>query len=587
MLLCREYIVSLMRRLPLLLAMMVVLAPRGLTGGAATPPAHAPARAASASVAGGSGGTSSSHKQSPHGSAAHNARKRPGKGAAHKKAEPASGVAGVVRDHKRPLAGAALTCTQGRHTWRARTDHHGAFRLALAPGRYRCDVTAHGYKAATVTVAVRAHTLTHVTFTLSEAKKAQPHRAKPTPTAPMFSPPTQVPAPPSGPLGSETCRWTNTHALYADTNASYWATNLSADPNLILTIQGSYPAARYASIQVYNAQGEYITGLSDRNMPPDPGTVNPFATQRHRDTGRYTLHLVFGRAPAHPAAGSLYAKATPGDTVILAYRIYLPDLGADQKGNVPLPSVTTMSLVTGAPLGCPVAAYTVPPPVATTAPITATPTVTGTAPITTGATPTPTPTRTATLTPIPGAPTPTSTPQPPPTTAGFTRLSGEQLGGYDNVDAAYLVSPLPPRLGLYVVRFKPPTTPHTLSGGPIDLTTQVRYWSICVYSVIGPYTCTADEQAQLDKNGQVTLVLGPAWARPPNLSSASGVTWVDLGSYFLLPYKVILRELLPSPRFTSSISAVPLGAAPDAYMGAYAPTLSHCSITQFQANYCA
>lgn len=578
-----------MRRLLLTLAILAAVAPRLPFAGAATAQSHAPSPAVAAT-----GTTGGAHTTSTH---ARRHRKVATPKHAKKDVLKASGLAGIVRhDHKRPLTGATLTCTRERRTWHAHTDKRGSFYLRLAPGRYTCTATARGYKQATEKAAIKAHQVAHISFSITAANPRHGHAA-PTPTGPTFTLPTEGPTPPStGPTGGETCTWTSTQALYVDTNATYWATALRADPTVLLTIAGAYPAARYVSLQVYSAQGAYLAGLADKNFPADPGTANPFASSHaKRGTGRYTLHLIFGSAPSQPVAGTLYVSATPGDTVVLVYRVYLPDLAADQKGNVALPAVTAVSLATGSPIGCPLPAVSFPVPVATTAPISSPPVLTGTVVATATAVitaPLASSTSVTATTPLPFAtPTPFHTPSPlppaPAATPGFTRLSGDQLGGYNNPDAAYLVSPLPPRLGVYVIRFKPPTTPHTLSGEPLDANAQVRYWSICVYSVIGPFSCTADEQAQLDSNGQLTVVLGATWARPPNVSSLSGVIWIDLGTLFIAPYKVIIRELLPSPRFSSSIFAVPLGAAPDSSMGAYAPTLTECSTAQFQATLCA
>jgi hypothetical protein len=181
----------------------------------------------------------------------------------------------------------------------------------------------------------------------------------------------------------------------------------------------------------------------------------------------------------------------------------------------------------------------------------------------------------------------TSTPTAIPV-QGFSRLGGPQSDVFGNVDAAYLGANLSPSPNLYVIRFRAPTTPHTLSGGTIDTSTQVRYWSLCVYDITTrPISCTPDELAPVDPGGEVTFVIGPSWAKPPILDTDHSVVWVDLGSSLLqLGSYVVLRELEPSASFAFSTRAVPVGVAPDPYMGPYAPAISQCGTVQFQQGGC-
>jgi len=74
--------------------------------------------------------------------------------------------------------------------------------------------------------------------------------------------------------------------------------------------------------------------------------------------------------------------------------------------------------------------------------------------------------------------------------------------------------------------------------------------------------------------------------RPDNATVDNGVTWISMGA-FALPYGLVLRQLLPAASFSSSAAAVPVGARPAAYMGAYAPTVVACTKAQFQADNCA
>lgn len=350
-----------------------------------------------------------------------------------------------------------------------------------------------------------------------------------------------------------------------DSHAYYWLSVVTADPGATLTVTGTYPAARYASIQAYStAHGVFLDGLADKDLPPDAGFVNPFAAGTQRGIGTYTAHVVFGPPPTLPVSGTLYVNVPAGSAVSLVYRIYLPDSRATTTGNVALPTVTAYASSSGAQIDCP--QLQAPFATATTTPSS----------VSTVAAPSPTATATGVAV--------TATPLPTP---GFVRATGQDLGGYGNVDAAYLVSNLAPAARLYVIRFKVPTTPHTLSGGLLDTTAQLRYWSLCVYFATSqPYTCLLDEQVPTNQDNQATIVLGPWWARPSNATLANGIVWISLG-WFTTPYFVILRQLLPAAAFTTSVFAVPHGAGPSPYMGAYAPTVVRCTIMQYAANNCA
>lgn len=456
-------------------------------------------------------------------------------------------VSGTIRGDRRLLAGAVLTCRQGKRAWRASTNRRGAYRLALAPGRYTCTATANGYHAAAAALRVQERRDVHANFTLT-ARVSVP--ARPVNTSTPFVLPTPVAtATPSGPVGGTTCMWFNGATLLTDQNAHYYQVNLRADPALMLTIAGTYPAARYASIQVYNVpSATFITGLHDTAFPPDPGSTNPFVSGGARGTGTYTLHAVFAPQPQHPVPGMLYINAAPGSFVTMVYRLYLTDAIAGPQGGVPLPTITASNISSNMPAGCPLPSYY--PAVPTAYPwqsLVATP---GPAPI------------------------------------GFTRLPGNQGDSYGNVDAAVLGARLDPTSGVYVIHFRAPPTPHTLAGGPVTGDYPLRYWSLCAVDWTGTARqCLVDEQIPVDAQGYVTIVLGATQARPPNATAANGVAWIDLGA-FLLPYDLAMRQVIPSPSFTESAFAVPANAAPGPYMGAYAPQVVACSTTQFLTNRC-
>ena len=353
----------------------------------------------------------------------------------------------------------------------------------------------------------------------------------------------------------------------SDTHAYYWGTPVQADPTVSLTITGTYPASRYASIQAYTLPGGFLAGFVDKDFPPDAGSTNPFDGGARRGHGTYTLHVVFGPPPPTPDASTLYLDEPAGTTLSLIYRIYLPDALKGVQGGVALPVVTARSIADGTPVSCPqpgaaAQRQSLRAPVDPAAP------------------------RPSLRAPARPARLAAATSSAGPT---FTRLGPPLPFGYSNHDAAYLTAVLIPSatLPLYVIRFKVPTTPHTLwtFGGQLDPNAQLRYLSLCAYYVTDtPYKCFADEQLSTDATGQATVVLGATWARPTN-AAAPGVTWLSL-NWFTLPYLVILRNMLPAPSYAPlSIFNVPYGGGPSS-MGPYAPTITQCATVQFEQNEC-
>jgi hypothetical protein len=499
-------------------------------------------------------------------------------------------LSGVIRDRTGPLAGASLSCKQGKKAWTARTDRRGAYRLRLTPGAYSCVAVASKH---------RASSARRVRIVRGKSSRLDVALALLRPSAPVATPtpvprPTVTPFPTialSGPTGGATCDWLlgSQNFFITDSNARYYSTNVRADPAVILTVKGTYPHSRFASLSVYSGQAfqntakaAQLAGFSDQSFLPDPGSVNPYVAGTARGVGTYTLHIMFGPKPASPLAGTLYVDVPNATDLVLIYRLYLPDATADDQGGVPLPSVTARLASSGAATGCPIvpagsvsfARTPTPTPY-----VSGSPTITGTVSVTT------TPTAFATATPTVQVSTSTPTPIP---VQGFSRLGGPQADVFGNVDAAYLGANLPPSANLYVIRFRAPTAPHTLGGGDIDTTTQVRYWSLCVYDITTrPISCTPDELAPVDAGGTVTFALGPSWAKPPILNTDHSVVWVDLGSSLLqLGTYVVLRELEPSASFAFSPQIVPVGAAPDPYMGPYTPVISQCGTVQFQQGGC-
>lgn len=501
-------------------------------------------------------------------------------------------VNGIVLDSKHLLAGASITCTGANGPVHVRADRLGDFQLHLAPGRYRCVGTAPKHApSAAQTIRVKANSTIQVVVVLKLSSSGSPPGSGSGTGNGGFVPTPRPTTAPRGPVGGVTCSWkSHGPAASTDTHLLSWSSDVRADPGVILTISGMYPAARYVALQAYAVpDGALLAALPDTGFPPAPRSTNPFVAATARGAGSYLLHLIFGPKPRDPTPGTMYANVAAGTAVRLWYLLYLPDLGSGDDGNAGLPQVTAHFASDGFSAGCPIPGFVVAPPVFAT-PISRSTAVSGTATVTATMTVSTTPSPQATGT-VTGAPTATRTPTPRPTVvlplAGFARTTNAEVGGAANPDAADLSVTLQPGSGLYVARFRAPLTLSTLRGGAINGSGQVRYWSFCIYDFSGSaQTCFVDEQTPVGPGGVVTVVMGSPSDQPPNTAAGGAVIWVPLNWPFL-SHTVVYHQLLPLSAFASSIARVPLGAEPGPYMGAYAPTIVHCTTAEFQANGCS
>jgi hypothetical protein len=370
----------------------------------------------------------------------------------------------------------------------------------------------------------------------------------------------------AAPAGAEAqtpgCSWSAQYgaggmtAQATDTNAAYWVTSFFVTPLSGLTIQGTFPDARYMSFAVYRASIPVPGGhLYDSQIQPATG-VNPFQSGQ-TGTGTYTLQVVPGPPPADPAANTLYTGSLSVGLPEIVYRVYDSAISGSPAGGVPLPQTTYT-------LGArPV--YENAPCVRSAAPdlaAGASPFVARGAPIRTPAV--------ARATPAP--------PQP-------TWVAGSYGGLYPDPDAASLGATVNALLGqLVVIQAEMPSFPDTNTGEPAWASgQQVRYWSVCenngLFAIV--VACSADYDSVQD-DGIATFVISSPANRPANATAADGVNWLPWGS---LPDSLILyRQMLASPSFEESIeSNMAGGGSLMMTMGPYYPEIAYCSEATFAA----
>ena len=353
------------------------------------------------------------------------------------------------------------------------------------------------------------------------------------------------------------CNWsaiygngTSENFAYPEANATYWQASLPEvnAAGTVVRIDGRYSNARFSSLSLYNSSYQLLGTLSDYLLMPSMHGVDPFEGKTQRKPGvayggTFTAYVMFGTAPAQPAANTLYVAPQLGpygaslpsvQQLYLMYRVYVPQ-GGTASGDVPLPALS----INGTPFSSQTDSlycqnlttdfgqsllYAVP------------------------------------LTP---GQTALSAPANPAFTL-YTASGGVGVNG-DN-QYMYADATLPAGY-LYIVRAKAPT--HTdLSA----VTADVRYWSICqnTESSLEVVACVGDFQALLDAEGYFNIVVTNDSSAP---SYALGYSWMPFGPRS--PATVIYRQLLAADGFA--------GASGGTTMGSYTPQLAYCQVSKFQS----
>jgi hypothetical protein len=385
----------------------------------------------------------------------------------------------------------------------------------------------------------------------------------------------------------EVCAWPVEVAVdalniaYPETKASYFVMPYMLAPDQTLTVEGTYPFARFFSLTTYYGLGQPEVGiqtlgwLRDTHIVPDPGSTNPAleADASSEPLERAWSARVTGRVPVDggPAAAGVMADenvipAHPeGDDQlgILVLRVYAPVDAADHTGGVGLPA---LALQDGD--GQPQALVECTPEEeqAWTDAI-----------------------HQLVLTNIAGA---GRLPLPSDEDVAAAWVESPVPGLAPNPDNRYLMTPVVWKPGrIIVVRGQAPTFPDTNAGQSVTLPSQLRFWSFCTGSnVITPpegyptTACVADFEIPAGPDGSYTLVVSQPEDRPANATQEEGVAWLQ-GADPARPDLLILRHMLPSDDYyDQSVWAVPeltLGVAQQV-MGPYYPDVTYCDRSLFE-----
>jgi hypothetical protein len=349
--------------------------------------------------------------------------------------------------------------------------------------------------------------------------------------------------------------------LYPDSAAAYWVLPFPVRSGLAITLSGKYPAARYASVQVYQPGGGLFSNngvssaLTDYLIQPDPGSVNPWQHWAPAG-GSFTVTVQPDVAPGEVNTLPLAPAGVTSGSGYILYRVYLPphrDFAA-----VPLPAVSFT--VGGVSEQIPTCA-------------TSTTSVSATGP----------------------APAPAA-----PASDGVVFAPNPGVGGgiVANADSAYLIaSVIPPSDGdVIVIRGKAPVT--ALGTHPVPWPGRredMRFYSMCVNLDQQPfalvvntlpsgkpdYGCRHDTSTQLDRRGYYTYVVGTE-AQRAAIQAIPGVTFLPFSAAQpAAPVSLMLRNMVVAPGFTQAVQDVPPAASAAtaaAIMGAYYPLAGVCPL---------
>ena len=396
------------------------------------------------------------------------------------------------------------------------------------------------------------------------------------------------------------CAWpvestpSKANVAYPDANATYWTTPYVALPGMRITLTGTYPTARFFSVNVYASSGQDFTvngmpsAITDYEIAPDDGTANPWQTPG-ATAGTYTITLrggvtpntrgnVIPIAPTTPATP--FVKVLPKRTGFVTVRVYLP-AGGDPS-TVPLPTLTYRyangSQTTLRQCRRAQSTTTTAKQIASTVMLQALESVG------TGSTTTP----------------PTGT-GPCAAPLVFCRASGGTTP-FPNSDSGYVAAKFQPASGyLTVVRATMPTSAVAYGSGPglwpatasgIDL----RYWSFCTYVYAKPFPvvtlgpimgCIADQDMPVATGNVATVVISSLADRPlATRAAGSTVGWLPTSRKAPSTTEVIaVRNMLADTGFAASVmNAEPSDpASAQAVMGAYYPTIAQCTTQTFAA----
>lgn len=409
--------------------------------------------------------------------------------------------------------------------------------------------------------------------------------------------------------------------LWPDTQSIYFLGRLEMPAGSILTMDFTYPQARYFQFALYRWEHNTFVAsdaIAGPDIEPQPGSTNPFRVGANRLSERrnFKIRIVADAAPVEPkkrAPNTVYAGKGGGEIQGLI-RIYLPDQGRDGTGwgpadssygslGFPTYSATLADGTTLSPADV-VKQMARPMEGATKQPVTAEqwdeivhaktndPTLD---PATAPARKDPKWEKFWTLRySVVGA-------FKSPEERAKIPYAGAMEGGGDPL-TGYLITYLSRKFGpVYVMRGKMPTFPNTYAGAggkglEVMPDAQTQYWSLvsCEAAPSGQIVDgLTDMQVPLDADRNYTIVVSRKEDRPKNATSENGVAWLEWsprGEGIDGPKNradfgmLMLRIMAASPSWVQRPNMVTKPGMEEAVMGPYLPKGEYTDKATFEAS---
>ncbi|HWS96058.1 MAG TPA: DUF1254 domain-containing protein [Candidatus Methylomirabilis sp.] len=409
--------------------------------------------------------------------------------------------------------------------------------------------------------------------------------------------------------------------LWPDMQSTYFIGRLALPAGSTLTLNYTYPHARYFQFALYKAQGTTFVSigeaLSGQDIEPDPGSKNPFrvGADRLAEPRNFTLRIAAENAPADPKQrpqNTLYAGKDGGE-LMFVNRAYLSDQGSDGAGWGPAASPSAGSglptysatLAHGTKLSAAdvVKQFARPFTASTKQPVTAEQWEMLV--------------RSKENDPALDPATAPARKDPrwekywnirysivgsfktPEERAKIPYASAIDGGG--DPETMYMFVQLSRKFGpVYVMRGKMPTFPNTYAGAggrglEVMPPAQTQYWSLvsCEAMPSGQIVdALTDMQVPLDKDGYYTIVYSRKEDRPANATAQNGVAWIEWsprGEGVDTPQNrtdfgmLMLRFIQNDPNWAQSPDKVTKPGLEESVMGPYYPRGEYMDKSTFEA----
>jgi len=420
--------------------------------------------------------------------------------------------------------------------------------------------------------------------------------------------------------GARTCFWSRgpvssdpyINIAYPDAGVFYWSAVFTIPKGAKLELEGEFPHSRYMSFISYDGRGIPQESIADYLIDARPGSKNPFLKGADRNSVRrsYKIEIKNQPAPSLQAEGikllkpilenqinlktriqnTLHAPAYGKGQQSVVYRIYVPDKGTDETGDVGLPSLILTMLDGKVYIGAEACQL-----LKTRQSLQIKPDAVGI-----------TMEKYYEITNIENRSFAHPATNPPTWYLQYDRkfligmYTGEMpekvrksTGGfYPNVDNNYIRTFINRKFGkVFVLHGKIPKTPKTWNGNKEMTEGELVYWSLCSvqgFVITRVNDCLFDEQIPVNENGEFFIVVSREEDRPRNARLECGFGWLPLsddgdGINDKDIGVLQIRNLLAAPDFKNAIQNIKQIGTEEEIMGDYFPRSFYTSKEAFEA----